>query len=456
MGAGMRNAMTVRPMMKLGFFLYGTGHHIASWREPGVMPNANQSLSHYVGITQTAERGLFDFVFSADSNSTFGPDDPDIWKRTTVSIRLEPLTLLGALSAVTTHIGLVATATTTYLDPFHVARMFASLDQWSGGRIGWNVVTSSAASEALNFSRSAHVPHDQRYERAAEFLEVAQGLWDTWEDDAHVMDKAGGLFYEPAKLHMLHHKGRHFQVRGPLMVPRSPQGQPVIVQAGQSEAGLELAARTAEVLFTVSQNLAASKTFYSEVKARVARCGRSPDSIKVMPGVLTVVGQSREEAKEKFERLQALIHPELGVAMLSDIVGLDLSKYPLDGPMPDVPLTNTQQGRQKVVMDMARAENLTIRQLYMRVATARGHRVVRGTAADIADALEEWYRAGAADGFNVMPQVLPEGLNEFVDLVIPELQRRGLFRTQYEGRTLRENLGLPRPANRFAGAAAAE
>jgi alkanesulfonate monooxygenase len=443
-------------MMKLGFFLYGTGHHIASWRDPGVMANANRSLTHYVDITRTAERGLFDFVFNADSNSTFGPDDPGIWKRTTVSIRLEPLTLLGALAAVTTRIGLVSTATTTYLDPFHVARMFATLDQMSEGRVGWNVVTSSAASEALNFSHAAHAPHDQRYERAAEFIDVVQGLWDTWEDDAHVLDKKTGLFFHPDKLHMLRHRGRHFQVRGPLMVPRSPQGQPVIVQAGQSEAGLALAARTAEVLFTVSQNLETSKKFYAELKARTAHCGRSPDAIKVMPGVLTVVGRTRDEAKAKFEQLQALIHPELGVAMLSDIVGLDLAAYPLDGPMPDVPLTNTQQGRQKVVMDMARAENLTIRQLYMRVATARGHRVVHGTAADIADALEEWYRGGAADGFNIMPQVLPEGLNEFVDQVVPELQRRGLFRTCYEGGTLRENLGLPRPANRFSASAAAE
>ena len=442
-------------MMKLGFFLYGTGHHIASWRDPGVMPNANQSLKHYIAITQTAERGLFDFVFNADSNSTFGPDDPDIWRRTTVSMRLEPLTLLGGLAAVTSHIGLISTATTTYLDPFHVARMFATLDQMSEGRVGWNVVTSSAASEALNFSHQAHAPHDQRYERAAEFIQVAQGLWDTWEDDAHALDQKGGLFFHPEKLHLLHHKGKHFQVRGPLMVPRSPQGQPVIVQAGQSEAGLELAARTAEVLFTVSQNLETSKKFYTDLKARTVKCGRSPGSIKVMPGVLVVIGKTRDEAKEKFDRLQALIHPELGVAMLSDIVGLDLSKYPLDGPVPEVPLTNTQQGRQKVVMDMARAENLTIRQLYIRVATARGHRVVLGTASDIADALEEWYRGGAADGFNIMPQTLPEELNAFVEQVIPELQRRGLFRTRYEGTTLRENLGLPRPANRFAATSAA-
>ena len=442
-------------MMKLGLFLYGTGHHISSWRDPGVTPNANQSLRHYIEITRIAERALLDFVFSADSNSTFGPDDPEIWKRTTVSMRLEPLTLLGALSAVTSHIGLISTATTTYLDPFHVARMFATLDQLSHGRVGWNVVTSSAASEAFNFSHDKHAPHADRYRRAAEFIQVAQGLWDTWEDDAFVMDKAEGLFFDPAKLHMLHHKGEHFSVRGPLMVPRSPQGQPVIVQAGQSDAGRELAARTAEVLFTVQQKIEVAREFNADLKARVVKAGRSPDSIKIMPGVLTVVGRSRQEAEDKFQSLQALIHPELGVAMLSDIVGLDLSTFPLDGPVPGVPLTNTQQGRQKVVMDMARSEGLTIRQLYMRVVTARGHRVVLGTPADIADALEEWYRGGAADGFNIMPQVLPAGLTEFAELVVPELQRRGLFRTRYEGTTLRENLDLPRPANRFASRPAA-
>ena len=411
--------------------------------------DANANLGQYIEVTQTAERALFDFVFNADSNSTFGPDDPEMWKRTAVAMRIEPLTLLGALSAMTSHIGLISTATTTYLDPFHVARMFATLDQMSQGRVGWNVVTSSAASEAFNFSRDKHAAHDDRYRRAAEFIEVAQGLWDTWEDDAFVMDKAQGLFFHPAELHMLHHKGEHFSVRGPLMVPRSPQGQPVIVQAGQSDAGRELAARTAEVLFTVQQQLAPAKAFYGDLKARVARCGRSPDSLKIMPGVVTVVGLTRDEAQEKFDRLQALIHPELGVAALSDIVGLDLTPFPLDGPLPDVPLSNTQQGRQKMVVEMARSENLTIRQLYKRVATARGHRVALGTAADIADALEEWYRGGAADGFNIMPQVFPAGVNEFCDLVIPELQRRGLFRTKYEGRTLRENVGLPRPKNRF-------
>ena len=436
-------------MMKLGLFLAGTGHHIAAWRDPDVQPDANSSLRHYINITQIAERALFDFVFNADSNSSFGPDDPDIWQRTANAMRIEPLTLLGALSAVTSHIGLISTATTTYLDPFHVARMFATLDQMSEGRVGWNVVTSSAASEAFNFSHDKHAAHDDRYRRAAEFIQVAQGLWDTWEDDAFVMDKANGVFFDMNKMHMLHHKGERFSVRGPLMVPRSPQGQPVIVQAGQSEDGRELAARTAEVLFTVAQNLEPARAFYADLKARVVKNGRSPDSLKIMPGVLTVVGRTRDEAKEKFERLQALIPVELGVPALSEILGMDLAPFPLDGPLPEVPPTNSQQGRQKVVIEMARAENLTIRQLYMRVATARGHRVVVGTALDVADALEEWYQGGAADGFNIMPQVMPAELSAFVEGVIPELQRRGLFRTKYEGRTLRENVGLQRPANRY-------
>jgi FMN-dependent oxidoreductase (nitrilotriacetate monooxygenase family) len=437
-------------MIKLGLFLAGPGHHIAAWRDPSVASDAGQDLQHYIDMTQLAERGLFDFVFNADTNSTFGPDDPNMWKRTTVSLRLEPLTLLGALAAVTKRIGLISSATTTYLDPFHIARIFASLDQLSHGRTGWNVVTSSSASEALNFSQDAHALHADRYDRASEFIDVVQGLWDSWDDDAFILDKVEGTFFDPTKLHMLNHKGKHFSVRGPLMVRRSPQGQPVIVQAGQSDAGRELAARTAEVVFSVQQHIEPAREFYTDLKTRAVKYGRPPSSIAVMPGVVPVVGRTKGEAEEKFGKLQALIHPELGVATLSDIVGMDLSAFPLDGPLPEAPpVTNTQQGRQKMVIEMARNESLTIRQLYKRVAAVRGHRAVYGTAIDIADALEEWVHGGAADGFNIMPQVLPAGLADFVTHVVPELQRRELFRTRYEGRTLRENLGLLRPENRF-------
>jgi N-acetyl-S-(2-succino)cysteine monooxygenase len=354
---------------------------------------------------------------------------------------------MGALAAVTTHIGLVSTATTTYLEPFHVARLFASLDQLSGGRAGWNLVTSSAASEALNFGHATHAPHAERYARAAEFVRVVTGLWDSWEDDAFVFDKAEGLFFDPAKLHMLNHKGEHFSVRGPLMVRRSPQGRPIIVQAGQSEDGRALAAATADVIFTVQQEIEPAREFYADIKARAARLGRRPEHVAIMPGVMVVVGETRRAAEKKYEALQSLIHPELGIATLSDIVGIDLSRYPLDGPLPDVPLTNTQQGRQRVAIDLARRENLSIRQLYQRLSGARAHRSIYGTAAEIADSLELWYRSGAADGFNIMALTFPQGLADFVDHVIPELQRRKLFRTQYEGVTLRENLGIPRPAN---------
>ena len=444
-------------MMKLGLFLAGPGQHVAAWRDAAVAPDAGQDLRHFVNLTQIGERAKFDFVFTADSNAAFGPDDVGFWKRTTAAHRIEPLTLLGALSAVTESIGLVATATTTYLDPFHVARVFASLDQLSQGRAGWNLVTSSAAAEALNFSHAAHVAHDERYRRAAEFVEVVLGLWDSWDDDAFVMDKAAGLFFDPAKLHMLHHKGRYFSVRGPLMMPRSPQGRPVIVHAGQSEAGRALAARTAEVVFSVETDFAKGREFYAALKQRAAASGRPPESIKIMPGVMAVVGRSKAEAEDRHERLQSLIHPELGVAILSDIVGVDLSPFALDGPLPEVPMSNTQQGRQKLVVEMARRDGLTIRQLARRTAGSRAHRTICGTAADIADSLEHWYRGGAADGFNILSPTLPDGFVDFVELVVPELQRRGLFRTAYEGRTLRENLGLARPENQFvSGSIAAE
>jgi FMN-dependent oxidoreductase (nitrilotriacetate monooxygenase family) len=442
-------------MMKLGLFFEGIGHHVAAWRDPGVDPHARQSLRHFIEIARTAERGKFDLLFTADTNATFGPDDVETWSRTLAASRLEPLTLLGALAAVTERIGLVATATTTYYEPYHVARFFASLDQISQGRVGWNLVTSTASAEAYNFSREAHVSHADRYARAREFAEVVLGLWDSWEDDAVVADQASGRYFDPAKLHLLNHKGEHFSVRGPLTTHRSPQGRPVIVHAGQSEDGRDLAARHAEVIFTVQQDREAGRAFSADIKARAAKYGRRPEHVLIMPGVLTTVGRTRMEAEDKYDRLQALIHPKIGVQLLSTFVGLDLSSYPLDGPLPDLPVSNTEHGRQKVILDLARRDNLTIRQLYMRVAGQRAHRSVVGTPADIADALEEWFTAGAADGFNIMPLTFPAGLNDLVDLVLPELRRRGLFRREYEGRTLREHLGLPKPENRWVSKASA-
>jgi alkanesulfonate monooxygenase len=436
--------------MKLGCFLEGTGHHVAAWRDPDVDPHGRQHLAHYLDAARLAERGKFDLLFMADTNATFGPDDVETWTRTTQASRLEPITLLAAMAAATERIGLVATATTTYFEPFHVARFFASLDQISGGRAGWNLVTSLAVAEAYNFGKESHPHHGDRYARAREFAKVVLGLWDTWEDGAVVADKQTGIYLDRSKLHFLNHKGKHFSVRGPLTVHRSPQGHPVIVQAGQSEDGRDLAGETAEITFTVQQDLDAAKAFYADIKRRALACGRPPGAIKVMPGVMTVIGRTSAEAADKYERLQALLSPELAIKDLSSHFGFDMSDLPLDGPVPDPSPAVEQKGRVKVMVELARRENLTIRQLYKRVYGQRGHRVVIGSPGEVADALELWYRAGAADGFNLLPLTFPGGLEDIVDLLIPELQRRGLFRKEYEGKTLRENLGLAIPANRWA------
>jgi alkanesulfonate monooxygenase len=442
--------------MKLGLFFDGSGHHVAAWRDPGVDPHARLSFEQYARIARTAERGKFDLLFTADTNATFGADDVDVWQRTAACSRLEPLTLLGALSVVTERIGLVATMTTTYYEPFTVARFFASLDRISNGRAGWNLVTSLAAAEALNFSRETHAAHSVRYARAREFAQVVLGLWDSWEEGAIVADKASGMYLDPAKMHFLNHHGEHFAVRGPLMIQPSPQGRPVIVQAGQSDDGRELAAETAEVVFTVQQDLDAARAFYADIKRRAATYGRPPEAVKVLPGVMTVIAGSRAEAEDKYEKLQSLIQPELGVKNLSAYFGKDLSAYPLDGPVPEPIWANAEHGRLKVMVDLARRENLTIRQLYKRVIGQRAHRTVCGTPAEIADTLAHWFETGAADGFNLLPLTFPQGLDDIVDLLVPELQRRGLFRTEYEGATLRENLGLPHPVNRWSAAAAHE
>jgi FMN-dependent oxidoreductase (nitrilotriacetate monooxygenase family) len=441
--------------LRLGAFLYPSGHHIAAWRHPEAQADAGVNFRHYVKLAQAAEAAKFDLVFLADGAGTRG-DNVEFLSRTAHSYvaQFEPITLLSALAAVTEHVGLVATASTSFNEPYHIARKFASLDHISGGRAGWNLVTSSNEHEAKNFNRDKHFEHAERYERAIEFAEVVEGLWDSWEDDAFLRDKDQGRFFDPERRHVLDHKGRFFQVRGPLNVARSPQGHPVVVQAGSSEAGRDLAARTAEVIFTAQQTLEDAIDFYSDVKGRLAQYGRHPDDLKIMPGVFPIVGRSESEAREKFEQLQALIDPKVGLALVSGLTGgFDLSGYPLDGPIPELPETNASKSRQLLTLELARRENLTIRQLYLRVAGARGHWQLVGTPAQIVDQLEERFVKGGADGYNVMPPVLPAGLDDFVELVIPELRRRGLFRSEYEGRTLRDNLGLRRPVNRHARAA---
>ncbi|WP_322028742.1 LLM class flavin-dependent oxidoreductase [Paraburkholderia sp. J76] len=436
--------------LSLGAFLMETGHHIAAWRHPDAHAAGGLDFAHYAELAQTAERARFDAIFFADSVSVRDTHVPSL-SRTARADHFEPITLLSALSVVTQRIGLIATVSTSFNEPYNVARKFASLDYLSGGRSGWNLVTSSTETEAHNFSLDKHLDHAVRYERAKEFYDVVSGLWDSWEDDAFIRDKASGIYFDPEKLHTLDYQGKHFKVRGPLNVARSPQGWPVVVQAGASEAGRELAAQTAEVIFVAHQTLDEAKQFYRDVKGRLARYGRRPEHLKIMPGIFPVIGRTQEEAQEKFDALQALIHPEVGLQLLSNMSGgLDLSQYPVDGPVPELPETNGGKSRQRLLLDLARRDNLTIRDLYLRIAGARGHQQVIGTPQSIADQLQQWYEEEGADGFNIMSPWLPGGLNEFAQYVVPELQRRGLFRTEYTGRTLRDHLGLPRPANRFA------
>ncbi|WP_236215509.1 LLM class flavin-dependent oxidoreductase [Metapseudomonas otitidis] len=440
--------MTRSRQLSLGAFLMATGHHVAAWRHPDV-PADTLDFAQYRHLARIAEAAKFDALFVADSVAA---PTGEIASHMARSTYFEPLTLLSALAAVTERIGLVSTVTTSYNEPYHVARKFASLDHISGGRSGWNLVTSDAAAEALNFNREAHLGHAERYARAREFHQVVTGLWDSWEDDAFLRDKASGQYYDPGKLHVLDHQGEHFRVQGPLNVARSPQGRPVVVQAGSSETGRELAAETADVVFTAQTSLAKAQAFYADLKGRLARFGRREDELKIMPGAFVVVGASEAEAKEKFEQFQALVEPRVGVALLGRMLGnFDLSEYPLDGPLPELPLTQDgQQSRQKLLTELAGQENLTLAQLGRRIAGGRGHHSLIGTPAQIADELQAWFEGRAADGFNVLVPHLPAGLEDFATQVVPELQRRGLFRTEYQGRTLREHLGLARPANRFA------
>jgi FMN-dependent oxidoreductase (nitrilotriacetate monooxygenase family) len=434
--------------IKLGAFLMQTGHHIAAWRHPDAQADAGVNFKHYAQLARSAEAAKFDAVFLADSVGVRNRDEETL-ARTARAEHFEPLTLLSALAAVTERIGLIATASTTYNEPYHIARKFASLDNISGGRAGWNLVTSSGEGEAQNFNLERHVEHALRYERAEEFHAVVTGLWDSWEDGALVRDKESGIYFEQDKHHVLDHKGKHFSVRGPLNVARSPQGQPVVVQAGASPAGRDLAARTAEVIFVAHQTFAEAQSFYSDIRSRASLHGRDPDGIKIMPGIFPVIGRTQEEADEKFQALQDLIHPVVGVSLLSNMLGgFDLSGYPVDGPIPELPETNGGKSRQVLLVDLARRDKLTIRQLYLRIAGARGHQQVVGTPQSIADQLQQWFEEGAADGFNIMAPWLPGGLHDFIDLVLPELRRRGLFRTEYEGATLRDNLGLAVPAHR--------
>jgi alkanesulfonate monooxygenase len=443
-----------RGQMHLGAFFHPTGHHVASWLHPDAQIDAGTNFRHYVELAQMSERAKFDLMFLADALAVRDGNLEPLSRWPQYMAYFEPITLLSGIAGLTERIGLVSTATTSYNEPYNVARKFASLDHISGGRAGWNVVTSANISEAFNFGREAHFEHGERYDRALEFTEVVFGLWDSWDDDAFLRDRTTGRYFDPAKLHTLNHKGEHFSVRGPLNVARPPQGRPVIFQAGSSEVGRELAARTAEAVFTPQHSLEGARAFYRDLKGRMAKYGRSPDHLVIMPGLNPIVGRTRREAEEKHRYLQSLIHPDVGLELLSNaLADFDLRPYDLDGPLPEAAYSVTPKGSTtsfRNVLSWAREENLTIRQLYQRFAGARGQRTVIGTAADIVDQMQEWFVNRGVDGFLIQPSHLPGGLQDFIDLVIPELRERGLFRTEYNGTTLRDHLGLPRPRSRYA------
>ncbi|MFF4014340.1 LLM class flavin-dependent oxidoreductase [Streptomyces sp. NPDC001843] len=434
--------------LHLNAFLMSTGHHEASWRLPESDPYAHVDLGHYVNLARIAERGTFDSLFLADGPQLWG----NLAQRPAGA--LEPLTLLTALATATEHIGLIATASTSYNSPYNLARKFASLDIISGGRAGWNIVTTAGAEAARNFGLDAEPAHAERYARAAEFLDVALKLWDSWEDDAIVADKAAGVWGDDAKVHPPRHKGTYFSVEGALNVPRSPQGYPVLVQAGSSEDGKAFAARYAEAVFTAQQTIEDAQGFYADLKSRTTEAGRNPEHIKVLPGIVPVFGSTEAEARANEQVLEDHIVYAHGVGRLESLLQLEPGTLELDGRLPaDLPPESAIEGaksRYTLVVELARRERLTVRQLIGRLGGGRGHLTFAGTPEQVADQIERWFTQGAADGFNIMPAVLPSGLEAFVEHVVPILRARGLLRGEYgPRRTLRERYGLPRPANQY-------
>jgi FMN-dependent oxidoreductase (nitrilotriacetate monooxygenase family) len=439
--------MTSRRQLKLGAFMRPISIHTGAWRYPGAYPDANFNLAHIKRFAQTLERGRFDAFFMADHLAVLNMPVKALRRSHTVT-SFEPFTLLSYLAGATERIGLIATASTTFDAPYHIARRFASLDHISNGRAGWNIVTTSNPDAALNFGLEEHVEHDERYRRAREFYDVVTGLWDSFADDAFVRDVAEGIYFDPSRMHVLDHKGKYLSVRGPLNIARPVQGWPVIVQAGASDIGRQLAAATAEVVFAAESTLTGARASYADVKNRMDKLGRERDHLKVLPGAFVVIGESDAEAREKRERLDSLVHYDSSISSLSIILGHDASGFDPDGPLPDIPETNASQTGRKRAIELARRENLSVRQLARRFGGFSGLSFT-GTAAHIADEMEAWLLGDACDGFNVLFPYLPEGLDDFVEKLVPELQRREIFRREYEGTTLRENLGLPRPQNRF-------
>jgi FMN-dependent oxidoreductase (nitrilotriacetate monooxygenase family) len=431
-------------------FLMSSGHHEAAWRLPQSDPFADFSLAHWRNLAQIAERGTFDSLFLADG--------PALWHNAQFrpAGSLEPTVLLTALAGVTSHIGLIATASTTYNEPYNLARRFASLDHISGGRAGWNIVTTAGDDAAKNFGLDGKPGHLDRYKRAAEFVDVSIRLWDSWEDNAALGDKTAGRYADAERIHPVEYEGEYFRVRGALNVSRCPQGRPLLVQAGSSENGRAFAARYAEAIFTAHQTLGDGQEFYADMKKRARSFGRDPELLKILPGIVPAIGSTEAEARALEDELESLIIPEYGLAQLSTVLEVPAEILSLDRELPAEvfgrPEVEGMRSRRKLITDLASREHLTVRQLIGRLGGGRGHRTFTGTPEQVADAIQEWFDLGAADGFNIMPPALPSGLETFVDHVIPIFRKRGLFRTEYTGTTLREHYGLPRPESQYAEA----
>lgn len=438
--------------MKLGVFILQAGYHEGAWRDPSVPANGGVDIDHYAHVAGIAEGAAFHFMFLADHPSVMEADSATI-ARSGRNDGFEPITLLSALSSRTQDIGLVATATTTYHQPFHLARMLASLDHLSKGRAAWNIVTSGSKFEAANFGEKELPDHDMRYARAREFVEVVKGLWDTWDDDAFIRDKQSGIFVDTTKLHLLDHQGQHLSVRGPLNIARPPQGYPVLAQAGASAAGIQFAAEFAEVVFTAQPSLESAKQFYTTLKEDARALGRDEDQVLVMPGIVPIVGRTKQEASAKLEKLHSHTHVDVLTGLADRTLGFvtDLRSMNLDSLVPDsLPRTNLIQSRQKLLLDLAVRRKFTWKQLIRLISDSKGHLMVVGTPDEVANTMVDTFDARAADGFNVLPSTVPGGFKDFVELVVPELRRRGKFRSSYSGQTLRDNLGLKRPFNRQA------
>ncbi|MCA3274849.1 MAG: LLM class flavin-dependent oxidoreductase [Roseomonas sp.] len=433
--------------MHLGAFMRPVSIHTAWWRHPDSAPEANFSLKHLVHCIQTLERGKFDAFFMADHLAVLNMPIEALKRSGTVT-SFEPFTLLSALAMVTERIGLIATASTTYDAPYHIARRFASLDHISGGRAGWNIVTTSNPDAARNFGMTEHMDHAERYARAREFHDVVTGLWDSFAEDAFIRDKESGIFWDPARMHKLDHEGRYLSITGPLNIARPVQGWPVIVQAGASDSGRQLAAEVAEMIFAAGGPMADARAYYADIKSRAAKAGRDPAMIKILPGALVTVAESDKAAREKRAHLDSLVHPDSGMGALSIALGVDARGFDLDAPLPDIPETNQSQSGRQRVLERARRDKLTVRQLAVALG-GYGGLSFTGSAESVADEMQAWLEAEACDGFNIMFPTIPGGVEDFVRLVVPELQRRGIFRREYAGTTLREHLGLPRPRNQF-------